>query len=114
MKKNFVIGLLILSLLIGSVSAECTDYEIALFSDCYGMTWWDMEYLTWCRQYDIFPELRPDGVINLSDVAIFAQECAEDDISSGKSKMMPIKKYSLPTTKNYDYYFNKIVSEQHG
>ena len=80
MNKKLLIPIVLFTLLISSVSAECSDYEINQFSQCYGSrifteTWFWLD----CWQYD-YNTL--DGVINLSDLVYFAQSCYEEPLIS--------------------------------
>lgn len=77
MNKTIITTILIALMSAGMVIADygsCTDQEVLLFSNCVGYSvfdlfWFEMSYCQWTA------DINCDGVVNLSDVALFAQSC---------------------------------------
>lgn len=74
--KKLLLTMLLLTLIIPNVSADygnCTDQEISIFSSCVGWNTFDQYWhiYGYCQQYDYNNDL----IINLSDLAYFAQSC---------------------------------------
>ena len=74
-KSTILLGLMLILMSI-TVNADypwltCTPDEPSLVGSCIGITQWDLYYYDWCWRYDLYQ----DGVINLIDVVLYAQEC---------------------------------------
>jgi len=65
---------LIMMTTVNAIRLDCTPQEENILRNCIGQTQWDWYYQDWCYRYDF----NTDGVINLSDVGLYAQQCANN------------------------------------